>query len=148
MKIFPRRMAIIFLIAMTSTVLLHCSRPKKGKVAIVSQKFSIRQDTKISWEVDAKGKVKNVGDAPVKNVVVTGYCKSCGEVFTNREWYVSNYEKMPDQKAVIKYLPPGGEADFSFTGVAFMPDQSGKGPDKLPDALECKVVSFETADNR
>jgi hypothetical protein len=123
-----------------------CSKPKEAKVIVKEQEFSIRKDAPNSWVIDAKGKVKNVGEVDVKNVTVTGYCRSCGEVFTMGVWYVSEYEKTPEQKDVISYLPIGAEEEFSFTGVAFLPDQSGKGPDKLPDVLECEVVSFEIAE--
>jgi hypothetical protein len=125
--------------------LIACEKPKEGRVVVSEQEFSIRQDAPNSWVVDAKGKVKNIGEVDVKNVTVTGYCRSCGEVFTMGVWYVSDYEKTSDQKDIIGFLPAGAEEEFSFTGVAFLPDQSGKGPDKLPDVLECEIVSFETA---
>jgi hypothetical protein len=129
---------------MGSSILFACSKPKEGKVVVTEQEFSIRKDAENSWVIDAKGKVKNAGEVDVKNVTVTGYCRSCGEVFTMGAWYVSDYEKTPEQKDIIGYLPVGAEEEFSFTGVAFLPDQTGKGTDKLPDVLECEVVSFET----
>jgi len=92
--------------------------------------------------VDAKGKVKNVGEVDLKNVVVTGYCLSCGEAIISNIWFTSNIDKMPNQKTAIAYLPAGAEDDFSFTEVAFM--MTGEPPKALPDKLECKVVSFET----
>jgi hypothetical protein len=144
MKFLSRPIITLLGITLLSVLVFSCNKSKESKVVVSHQEFSIRQDSKNSWVVDAKGKVKNVGKVDVKNLVVTGYCKSCGEVFTNRAWYVSNVDKMPDQKAVIAYLPVGAEEDFSFTGVAFMPDQSGKGPASLPENLQCEVVSFET----
>jgi hypothetical protein len=138
------RFFLQMIIIIAFSMLFSCSKPKEGKVTVSSQEFSIRNDSKNSWVIDAKGKVKNVGEVDVKNVVVTGYCRSCGEVFTNGVWYVSEYDKTPEQKDIIGYLPVGAEEEFNFTGVAFLPDQSGKGPDKLPDILECKVISFET----
>jgi len=134
---------IVVSLVLTSWI-LACSKPKEGKVTVSEQEFSIRKDAPNSWVIDAKGKVKNIGEVDVKNVVVTGYCRSCGEVFTNGVWYVSEYDKTPDQKDTIGYLPVGAQEEFKFTGVAFLPDQTGKGPDKLPDVLECKVLSFET----
>jgi hypothetical protein len=124
--------------------LFNCGKPKEGKVIITKQEFSIRQDNKFNWVIDAKGKVKNVGDADVKNVVVTGYCESCGEILVSRAWFISNVDKTPEQKAIIAYLPVGAEVDFSFKEVAFMMDQTGKSPEKMPDKMECKVLSFET----
>jgi hypothetical protein len=140
------KILLIIILLVSTCLILACSKPKEGKVTVSSQEFSIRNDSKNSWVVDAKGKVKNAGEVDVKNVVVTGYCRSCGEVFTNGVWYVSEYDKTPEQKDIIGYLPVGAEEEFSFTGVAFLPDQSGKGPDKLPDILECKVISFETVE--
>lgn len=138
--------SFIMIILISTCFILACGKPKEGKVVVSEQEFSIRKDAPNSWVVDAKGKVKNVGEVDVKNVVVTGYCKSCGEVFTMGAWYVSEYEKTPEQKDIIGYLPVGAEEEFSFTGVAFLPDQTGKGPDKLPDVLKCEVVSFETVE--
>jgi hypothetical protein len=138
------KISLIIILLVSTCLFLACSKPKEGKVTVSSQEFSIRNDAKNSWVIDAKGKVKNIGEVDVKNVVVTGYCQSCGEVFTNGVWYVSEYDKTPDQKDTISYLPVGAEEEFSFTGVAFLPDQTGKGPDKLPDVLECKVISFES----
>jgi hypothetical protein len=144
MKSVSRRMAALFCVSLTVCILSACSKPKEGKVTISEQEFSIRQDTKLSWVVDARGKVKNVGEVDVKNVVVTGYCKSCGEVLVNGSWFISDLDKMPEQKDIIGYLPVGAEEEFNFKGVAFMMDQSGKIPEKMPDQLECKIISFET----
>jgi hypothetical protein len=140
---FLKNLLIAFLL-ISSCLIMACEKPKDGRVVVSEQEFSIRKDAENSWVIDAKGKVKNVGEVDVKNVVVTGYCRSCGEVFTMGAWYVSDYEKTPDQKDIISYLPVGAQEEFGFTGVAFLPDQTGKGPDKLPDVLECEVVSFET----
>jgi hypothetical protein len=144
MKLHSLKNLLIAFFLISICLVMACSKPKEGKVVISEQEFSIRKDAENSWVIDAKGKVKNAGEVDVKNVTVTGYCRSCGEVFTMGAWYVSDYEKTPEQKDVIGYLPAGAEEEFSFTGVAFLPDQTGKGPDKLPDVLECEVVSFET----
>ncbi|MCU0597735.1 MAG: hypothetical protein MUE70_00575 [Desulfobacterales bacterium] len=145
-KNFHQQRLLFFCLSLVLLLTAACEKPKEGKVVVSEQEFAIRQDAPNSWVIDAKGKVKNVGGADVKNVEVTGYCRSCGEVFTMGSWYVSEYDKTPEQKDVIRYLPAGAQEDFSFTGVAFMPDQSGKGPDQLPDNLECEIVSFETVD--
>ncbi len=146
MKYSSRFIFIITSMVLWSAAFMACSKPKEGKVVVTEQEFFIRQDAENSWVLDAKGKVKNIGQVDVKNVTVTGYCRSCGEIFTMGAWYISDYEKTPDQKAVIVYLPVGAEAEFSFTGVAFFPDQSGKGPDVIPEKLECEIVSFEPVD--
>jgi len=131
---------------MLAVSLFNCGKPKEGKVIISDQEFSIQQDSKYkrNWVIDAKGKVKNVGDADVKNVVVTGYCESCGEAVIIGEWFISDIEKMPNQMDTIAYLPVGAEEEFSFTEVALMINQSEKTPDKMPDKMVCKILSFET----
>jgi hypothetical protein len=124
-------------------LLMGCSQAKEGRVLITDQEFSIRQNSDNSWVVDAKGKIKNVGEADVKNVVVTGRCNSCSKVFATGQWFVSRYEKMPDQKAVIAYLPVGAEKKFDFKAIAFIMEKNGASPVKMPMGLECEVVSFE-----
>ncbi|HMA84738.1 MAG TPA: hypothetical protein VKN73_03470 [Desulfosalsimonadaceae bacterium] len=131
---------------MASLMIASCGEKKQGKVIVSEEEFNIRQDTDHSWVIDAKGTVENVGDVDVKNLVVTGFCKSCGEVLVNGKWFVSDYEKTPEQKDTISYLTVGAEEDFSFRGVAFLMDQSGKQPQKLPEGLEVEVVSFETVE--
>jgi len=125
-------------------MLMSCGEKKEGKVIVSEEEFVIRQDTDHSWVIDAKGKVKNVGEVDVKNVVVTGYCNSCGEVVRNGAWFVSDYEKMEHQKDTVSYLVPGAEEEFSFEEVAFLQDQAGAEPQPKPEGLEVKIISFET----
>jgi hypothetical protein len=141
---FGRQMIILFFCCLLAVLLFDCGKPKEGKVIISKQEFSIRQDSEYNWVIDAKGKVKNIGDVDVKNVVVTGYCESCGEAIISGQWFVSNIDKMPNQKDTIAYLPVGAEAEFSFKEVALMMEHSGKAPDRMPDKMECKILSFET----
>ena len=125
-----------------------CAEKKEGKVIVTEQAFSIRQDGEFNWVIDAKGKIKNIGEADVKKVVVTGYCRSCGEVLTAGVWYVNNVPKTTEQKDVISYLPVGNEEEFSFREIAFYFNQSGQGPEGImPDKLEVVVESFENVDN-
>jgi hypothetical protein len=146
MASFGRTVAILIFCSILGASLFNCGKPKEGKVIISDQEFSIRQDSKYkrNWFVDAKGKVKNVGDADVKNIVVTGYCESCQEAVISGKWFISNIDKMPNQKAVIAYLPVGAEEEFSFEEVALMMEQNETIPDKMPDKLVCKILSFET----
>jgi hypothetical protein len=141
-----RQMIILIFFFMLSVSLINCGKPKEGKVIISDQEFSIRQDSKYkhNWFIDAKGKVKNVGEADVKNIVVTGYCLSCQETVISGQWFISNVDKMPNQKDTIAYLPIGAEEEFTFEEVALMMEQSEKTPDKMPDKMECKILSFET----
>jgi hypothetical protein len=146
MIFFSRQMMLLFFCFMLAVSLVNCGKPKEGKVIISDHEFSIQQDSKYkrNWVIDAKGKVKNVGDADVKNVVVTGYCESCGEAVIIGEWFISDIKKMPNQMDTIAYLPVGAEEEFSFTEVALMINQSEKTPDKMPDKMVCKILSFET----
>jgi len=117
---------------------------KQGKVIVKDYKFTIRQDSPKAYVIDAQGTVKNVGDVDVKNIVVTGYCNSCGKQLVNGKWFVSDVPKTADQKAVISYLKPGQEASFRFKDVASMMVSAGEKPEKMPDDMVVKVVSFET----
>ena len=146
MMSLSRQMIILIFCSIMTITLFNCGKPKEGRVEITDQEFSIRQDSKYkrNWVIDAKGKVKNVGEVDVKNVVVTGYCISCGEAIISGQWFISNIEKMPNQKDTIAYLPVGAEEEFSFEEVALMMEQNEKVPDKMPDKMECKILSFET----
>ncbi|MDA8403597.1 MAG: hypothetical protein M0Z56_05275 [Desulfobacteraceae bacterium] len=141
MKFFIRRIAVLFFLILSAALLFACSKPKEGKVIISESGFSMRKDTGRSWVINAKGKIKNVGGVDVKNVVVTGYCRSCGEVVMSGTWFISDIEKADDQKDIISYLPAGAEKEFSFKNVAF--GWYGTKPDKMPDRLECVILSFE-----
>jgi hypothetical protein len=141
---FVRQMMILIVCSMLFLTLFNCGKPKEGKVTITNQEFSIQQDTeyKRNWVIEAKGKVKNIGDADVKNVVVSGYCLSCQESIISGKWFISNFEKMSHQKDTIAYLPVGAEEEFKFTEVALM--MSAEKPTSMPEKMECKIVSFET----
>ncbi len=137
-------LSVLFLVFLAASLMIvSCGEKKQGRVVVAEQEFVMRQDTENSWVMDAKGKVKNVGEADVKKVVVTGYCNSCGEAIVNGKWFVSDYEKTPEQKDTISYLAAGDEEEFSFRGVAFIMDQSGEEPSP-PEDMEVEVVSFET----
>ena len=137
----------LILLLLLSFCFISCAEKKQGKVIVTEQEFSIRQDAAFNWVIDARGKIKNVGDVDVKKVEVTGYCRSCGEAIYAGVWYVSDYEKMTDQKDVISYLPVGSEEAFSFREVAFYFNQSGQSPEGLPEKLEVVIESFETVDS-
>lgn len=127
-------------------LIVSCSQKKEGKVIVTEQAFSIRQDAEYNWVIDARGKIKNVGDVDVKKVVVTGYCRSCSEIWNAGIWVVSNdVDKLPEQKDVISFLATGEEKEFSFKEVAFFFRPGGPGPEgMMPEELEVVVLSFET----
>jgi formylmethanofuran dehydrogenase subunit A len=126
--------------------LLSCSEKKEGKIIITESEFVVRQDNEKAFVIDAKGKVKNVGDVDVKQLVVTGYCRSCGELINPGNWFVSEYEKTPDQKDTISYLAAGAEEEFSFRGVAFIYNMVAEMPETIPDNMEIVIESFETVE--
>jgi hypothetical protein len=143
---FRKILTVMFTLALTFG-LLACEKKKEGKVIVTEQEFNIRQDAEYNWVIDAKGKVRNVGEVDVKNIIVTGYCRSCGEVFAAGKWFISDLEKISGQKDVISYLTAGNEEEFSFKEVAFFFNQSGQGPEKLPEKMEIVIESFETVSN-
>ena len=134
----------VVVIMMLAVLVSGCEKEKKsGKVEVTGHEIVLRQDGPNSYVLDAKGKVKNIGDVDVKNLIVTGYCRSCQEIFTNGKWFVSEYEKTPEQKDIISYLTPGNEENFAFKGIAFFFPQSGEKPESLPDNIEIIVESFD-----
>lgn len=131
---------------MTGILISGCAKEKKtGKVEITGHELVIKQDSTNSFAVNAKGKLKNVGSTDLKNIVVTGYCRSCQEIFVTGKWFISDVDKTPDQKAVINYLTPGSEESFEFKGIAFYFAPSGSKPDKLPEKIDLVIESFEVA---
>lgn len=137
-----KQAAILSILLIPFIFLSSCNNsPKEAKLQITKQEFTIRKDG-VVWVVDAKGKIKNIGEVDVKNVEVTGYCRSCGMVMVSNVWYVDDYEKMPEQKYNINHIQAGTEEEFIFKNVAYYFDSSS-GPEKLPEKLECVIVSYE-----
>ncbi len=128
-----------------SLCLIACEKKKQAEIIITDQEFFLRQDKEHSFVVDARGKIRNVGEVDVKNVVVTGDCESCSDIWVVDQWLVSVAEKVPQQKDMIRYLSVGEEAEFSFKEIANMYRQSSGSP-ALPDQLKIVIESFETVD--
>lgn len=134
---------IIFMLLSLS--IISCAEVKKeGKVIVTESEFVVRQDSKNAYVIDARGKVKNVGEVDVKNLVVTGFCRSCGELINPGNWFVSEVDKTPEQKDMISYLAVGGEEAFSFKGVAFIYNMVPQMPESIPEIMEVVIESFET----
>jgi hypothetical protein len=138
-------MTILFLFIF-ALMLFSCSKPKEGKVVVTVQEFFIRQDSPNAYVMDAKGKIKNVGEADVKNVVVTGLCPSCGDALAPGRWMGPGKDKTPDQKDVISYIPVGQEEEFAFRGVAFIYNLVAEEPKEKPEKMEVVIESFEVVD--
>lgn len=94
--------------------------------------------------------MKNVGTVDVKNVVITGYCRSCGVVIVAGRWYDNDPNVIPktaDQKDKINHLAVGQESAFSFREIAFYFSHEGAPPaDHFPKQLDVVVESFEVVD--
>ncbi|MCF8036819.1 MAG: hypothetical protein K9K62_08100 [Desulfobacteraceae bacterium] len=140
--------AVIFLSILAALFLWGCTgEQQQAELAIVDSEFFIEQDGETSYVVNAEGTIRNTGQVDVKNLEVTGYCRSCGEKVIDGQWFVSEYEKMDHQKDVIGYLAAGSEADFEFAEVALcMVQKSRQPPEELPEDLEISIASYEVAD--
>ena len=142
-KFFGCSILIVFLL-ITSLCMVSCEKKKEGKVIVTEQEFSLRNDAERSWTLDATGKVKNVGDVDVKKVVITGYCRSCGEIIAMGKWFISDVEKLPSQKDTISYLAAGADEEFNVKEVVFY--WGAEKPKIIPEKLEIVIESFETVD--
>jgi len=135
-----------FCFLLSVLVIFSCGQKKEGKVIVTESEFVVRQDSEYAYVIDARGKVKNVGMVDVKNLVVTGYCRSCGELVNPGNWFVSEYEKTSDQKDIISYLSVDAEEEFSFRGVAFIYNKVPEQPETIPEVMEVVVESFEVVE--
>ncbi len=147
MRSCPRVIMTCILTAVLSLCLVACEKKKQGKVIVSEQEFVLRQDKENQYTIDAKGKIRNVGDVDVKKVVVTGYCRSCNELWIVGQWVITpDVEKMPYQKDIISYLAAGSEASFSFQGIADLLLRADQQTPELPEKLEVVIESFETVE--
>ncbi len=124
------------------------SKDNAGKVVVSEVEYTVRKThgssgTGNSFVIDAHGKIKNIGDADVKKVVVTGYCRSCTLAFTSQKWFTSDCDKMPNQLEIINYLPVGAEEEFSFEEIAFYITHETVQPEDMPEAIEIVIESFD-----
>ncbi|MCU0597736.1 MAG: hypothetical protein MUE70_00580 [Desulfobacterales bacterium] len=146
MKNFGRRVTLTAILMMAVLIFFSCSKPKEGKVVVTEQEFLIRQDNPNAYVVDAKGKVRNVGEVDVKNVVVTGSCPSCIDAIIPGKWMGAGKDKTQDQKDVISFIPVGQEEEFTFRGVAFIYNTVAEEPKEKPEKMEVVIESFEVVD--
>jgi len=145
MKFYLKNVFIILLLGIVCLGLIACEKKQKkeAKVVVTEYTFSLRQDKDHSYVVDAAGKIQNSGEVDVKNVVVTGFCKSCSEIFVVGKWFISGIEKMPHEKDTISYLSAGNEEEFHFQGVANIYNQPGHPEPELPQDIGVIIQSFE-----
>jgi hypothetical protein len=140
---------VVFGLLITCLCFVSCTEKKKeGKVIVTESEFVVRQDRKgdKAFTIDAKGKVKNVGEVDVKQLVITGYCRSCGLLINPGNWFVSDIEKTPEQKDTISYLAVGDEEEFNFKGVAYIYNMVPEMPETIPETMEIVIESFVTVD--
>ena len=144
---YCRRFTVFCVVLCLSVCIVSCEKKKQeGKVEVSAQEFVLRQDKENSYIIDAKGKIKNTSPVDVKNVVVTGECRSCSTTWTVGIWTVSGAEKWPYQKDTISSLPVGKEAEFQFKSVADFASRPGEPAPSMPDKLEIVIESFETVE--
>jgi hypothetical protein len=150
MTFFTRIIACLFYVFIAGVCLCSCSKPAEkadpASMVVSGVEYTLRQTHENSYVIDVKGKIKNTGKLAVKNVVVTGYCKSCVLEFTSHKWFMSDCEKTPNQKDIIALLPAGAEEEFSFEEVAFYFTSEKTPPEKMPEKIEIKVESFDMAE--
>ena len=140
-------LSIFVIITILCLSIVSCEKQKmQGKLIITEQEFILTKDRENSFTIEAKGKIKNIGEVDVKKVVVTGYCRSCGEEWIPGRWFVSNIEKAPEQKDIIGYLAVGSEESFSFKEVADLLLTTGQETPELPDNLEIVIESFDNVE--
>jgi hypothetical protein len=145
MKFYIRFFFYLCMILVLGTVLISCSKPKEGKVVVSEHEFTVRKLSPYAYTIDAKGKVKNVGEVDVKKVIVTGQCKSCSNGLAPGRWTIADdRERTAEEKCIINYLVSGGEAEFSFTDVAVMYNTIPEEPKVMPEQLEVDIISFDT----
>lgn len=148
MRVNFRHAAWIVMLFVLALVLTGCAKEQKeARLEVAEHEFVIRREDPDTYVIDARGVIRNTGEVDVKNVEVTGYCRSCGEQIVGGKWFVSQYEKMEHQKDVIAYLPAGGREEFEFEEVAFYPIHRVKTPPEgLPEGLEIVIESYEVAE--
>ena len=145
---FSRLFIVTCCMLMFVSFLTSCEKKKKeGKLIISEQEFSLRQDTENTFTIDARGKIKNVGEVDVKRVIVTGYCRSCNDRWGVGNWQTSSdIDRMPQQMDTISYIAAGAEESFKFTEVADYLLTAGEKTPEMPEKLELVIESFETVE--
>ena len=144
MKPYIRLTLMMVVVSAACFCLFACGEKKQGKVMVTEKEFETEKDGKYTLSLNVKGKIKNVGDVDVKNVVITGECRKCDERMISGEWFVTLAEKVPEQKDTVAYLPAGAEVGFQFKDIAFYYTKSGESPQANPEGLEVVIESFET----
>jgi len=139
-----RRISLVICVILSMLFASSCKTKKEGKIIVTDQEYSLRHDGKNSWSLDVRGEIQNTGAVDCKNIVVTGYCRSCGEIVHQGKWFINDLEKTPIQMDTVAYLAEGDKEDFSFKEVAYYWAKGGKKPAEIPEEIEVVIDSFET----
>ncbi|MEE4265583.1 MAG: hypothetical protein V2I56_23055 [Desulfobacteraceae bacterium] len=137
----------IVLCLFISCCLTSCDKELKvGTLEISETEFLLEQDAqKTTISLNVRGKIRNTSPYDIKNIVVSGRCKSCTEVMHAGNWFATQEVKREDQKDTIDYLIAGGEEPFRFDGIAYyFRSKPAEIPESYPEGLEAYVESFET----
>ena len=73
MRFYIRFIVFFCILFVLCSVLFSCSKPepKEAKLIVTQQEFTVRKLSEYAYTIDAKGKIKNVGEVEVKKVIVT-----------------------------------------------------------------------------
>ncbi|MFW5908389.1 MAG: hypothetical protein ACOCR8_02015 [Desulfosalsimonas sp.] len=138
------RLIVFFVLALFGVVWLAGCGDKEAALEVSDYEFFIEKSGD-DYVLNAKGTIANKGEVDVKNVEVTGYCRSCREEIVGNEWFVSDYAKMDHQKNVIASLPAGARENFEFEEVAFFSPRMDRVPEDHPEDIEISIESYEIA---
>ena len=72
MKPSVRSIALISCLFFACSCLYSCLKKKEGKVVVIEKEFELRQESDLSWSLDVKGKIKNVGQVDLKKLLSLG----------------------------------------------------------------------------
>ena len=146
MKRIGFRVILLFVLVAVAFV-FACEKKEgpKGRLIVSDESFFMRQDNENAYVIDAKGKIKNVGEYDVKQVKVTAKCLSCIQEIIPGKWFVSSdIEKTDEQRDTISYIAVGDEEEFAFKEVAFIYNTVAAPPAHMPEEFEVVIESFET----
>lgn len=151
MKSAPR-LFLVLIYCLAACCLIACEGGNKesGKVIVSGHEFWMEKDSKNSFSLNVKGKIKNIGPVDLKNIVVTGRCKGCDTIVTAGKWFANRDKELvlPEQKDTISFLGKGKEVEFKFKTIAayFGSETETTPAAQYPDGLEVYIESFETAE--
>ena len=146
MKSYIRCSLILVLTLILCICLFACGEKKEGKVIVIEKEFNLAKGSKFTYSLNVKGKIKNVGDVDVKNIVVAGRCNACDEMMISGKWFVTQTVRSREQQDTITYLAKDAEAEFQFMGIAYYYTKEGEASQTFPEGLEVFIDSFEVVE--